>query len=461
MATLPCILPSLEKIGFIWKIPGIGGACRVHLLAATPIAGFILCLIVRVTRRAIRNLPPGPKGLPLIGDALHALDYDWLSSPQRKDEYDAGGFLTQNLTFSLTGYGDLWRRFRRPTVDGFSKTAVQHLHPIQSREAIMLALALTKYPPSPKQFQRHTWSSLLSINYDHPPVDSEDDPAISGVAEHILRIMHEVHSGMRLVEFFPWMKYIPNWFAKWKRDAQHWFVGDSLRNEHFLSEVADDLVNGIDRPCFGATLLKNQDKYPLSELERAWLLGDIVGTSLVSPLPFGIPHASSADDWYEGMYIPKGTIILPNMRLINSDPAVYGADSARFNPSRYMDDKGQVGVLMDGHEGHVSFGYGRRVCPGRFAAEGTLAIDFATLLWALHFDVLRVRRINWTCTPLSPYPVKINPTVICDVLNVANEGQPFGTRREIAKGSLSEPSYYEPEDKANEGCRKKGVGHAA
>src|ERR1700744_4745225 len=51
------------------------------------------------------------------------------------------------------------------------------------------------------------------------------------------------------------------------------------------------------------------------------------------PLPFGIPHASSADDWYEGMFIPKGTIILPNVRVINSDPAVFGSDSdtARFN----------------------------------------------------------------------------------------------------------------------------------
>ncbi|KAH9164021.1 hypothetical protein EDB89DRAFT_2018759, partial [Lactarius sanguifluus] len=37
-------------------------------------------------------------------------------------------------------------------------------------------------------------------------------------------------------------------------------------------------------------------------------------------------------------------------------------------------------------KGHVSFGYGRRVCPGRFVAEGTLGIDFATLLWAMRFE---------------------------------------------------------------------------
>ena len=102
---------------------------------------------------------------------------------------------------------------------------------------------------------------------------------------------------------------------------------------------------------------------------------------------FGIPHASSADDWYEGMFIPKGTVILPNMRVINFDPAVFGSDSARFNPARYLDEKGQLKAPVGGYEeGHMSFGYGRRVCPGMFAAEGTLGIDFATLLWAMRFE---------------------------------------------------------------------------
>jgi cytochrome P450 len=108
-----------------------------------------------------------------------------------------------------------------------------------------------------------------------------------------------------------------------------------------------------------------------------------------SSMPFGVPHASSADDWYEGMFIPKGTVILPNTRVINFDPTVFGEDAARFNPARYLDEKGQVKALMDRREeGHVSFGYGRRICPGRYVAEGTLAIDFATLLWALRFERL-------------------------------------------------------------------------
>ena len=35
-------------------------------------------------------------------------------------------------------------------------------------------------------------------------------------------------------------------------------------------------ANGIDRPSFGATVIKIQSKYHLSELEQAWLVGDMV-----------------------------------------------------------------------------------------------------------------------------------------------------------------------------------------
>ncbi|KAH8979058.1 cytochrome P450 [Lactarius hatsudake] len=458
-----------------------------YLLIATPLVGLVLWLISRLVQRAFRNLPPGPKGLPFIGDVVHATDNDWLASPQRKDDYgelmylsvfgkgvlvvnsqrvavdllekrsniysdrprfiSLNEFLTENLTFVFTGYGDLWRRFRRPAVEGFSKSVVPDFYPIQSREAIMLALALLNSAPSAKKhFQRHAWSIILSINYHLPSMELEDDPALIGIVDHVRRVAHELKPGARLVELFPWMRYIPSRFAKWKRDTQHWFIQDSLRHERLLNKVADDLARGIDQPSFGATLIKNQEKYRLSEREQAWLVSDMLTAGgettsntlhwwllalLVHPevqirahaeldevvgyarpptfadlpslpyiramvkealrwspaTPLGVPHASSADDWYEGMFIPKGTVVLPNMGLINSDPTVFGSDSASFNPARYLDEKGQVKPLMEGREeGHVSFGYGRRVCPGRFVAEGTLAIDFATLLWALRFE---------------------------------------------------------------------------
>jgi hypothetical protein len=107
----------------------------------------------------------------------------------------------------------------------------------------MLALELIKNPPSPeKHFKRHASSIMLSIIYDLPPVDSEDDPVVVAINEHVDRILFEVQPGSRLVEFFPWMKYIPSRFAKWKRDAQYWYIQDSLMFERLLGKVADELV---------------------------------------------------------------------------------------------------------------------------------------------------------------------------------------------------------------------------
>ena len=102
-------------------------------------------------------------------------------------------------------------------------------------------------------------------------------------------------------------------------------------------------------------------------------------------LPFGVPHASIADDWYEGMFIPKGTVCLQNMRVINSEEG-FGSNAARFDPSRYLDERRPVRVFDGREEGHMAFGFGRRICPGRYVAEGTLAIDIATLLWAMRFE---------------------------------------------------------------------------
>ena len=95
-------------------------------------------------------------------------------------------------------------------MEGFSKSVIQDFYPVQSREAIMLALSLKKSPRLKKNFQRHAWSIILSIDYHLPPIESEDDPVVVGIADHVQRTLHEIRPGNRLVEYFPWMRYIPS-----------------------------------------------------------------------------------------------------------------------------------------------------------------------------------------------------------------------------------------------------------
>ena len=89
--------------------------------------------------------------------------------------------------------------------------------------------------------------------------------------------------------------------------------------------------------------------------------------------PLGVPHRSTEDDWYEGMFIPKGTICIANVWHMNRDPEVYGEDAAHFNPARHLDSR---------EDGHVSYGFGRRVCLGRHVSDNSLFINIAVMLWA-------------------------------------------------------------------------------
>ncbi|KAK4157185.1 hypothetical protein C8A00DRAFT_11913 [Chaetomidium leptoderma] len=106
-------------------------------------------------------------------------------------------------------------------------------------------------------------------------------------------------------------------------------------------------------------------------------------TYRMNPLsPLGIPHASVADDVYNGMFIPKGTIVYPNIWAMCHDEAVY-ADPFRFWPDRYRpkEEGGNGEPLPVGN-----FGFGRRICIGRNLAENSLLIVLATMLASVDID---------------------------------------------------------------------------
>jgi len=93
--------------------------------------------------------------------------------------------------------------------------------------------------------------------------------------------------------------------------------------------------------------------------------------------PLGLFHAASKDDFYEGYFIPKGTMMSPNVWAIGHNEAVYGPDTEDFVPERFLTADGQRNDLPDTE---MAFGFGRRICPGRVMGRETLWITAASLL---------------------------------------------------------------------------------
>jgi cytochrome P450 len=103
------------------------------------------------------------------------------------------------------------------------------------------------------------------------------------------------------------------------------------------------------------------------------------------PLRLGLPHKVVEDDWYDGMFIPKGATCMANIWHCNHDRSVFGDDADEFRPERHLDDNGELlpGPKETNQEGHVSFGFGRRACVGRHLANESLFIHTARILWAM------------------------------------------------------------------------------
>ncbi|EKM51686.1 uncharacterized protein PHACADRAFT_102181, partial [Phanerochaete carnosa HHB-10118-sp] len=100
-------------------------------------------------------------------------------------------------------------------------------------------------------------------------------------------------------------------------------------------------------------------------------------------LPLGVAHQSLADDEYKGFYIPAGSVIIGNTWAILHDAERY-PDPDTFNPYRFVDREGRL--QKDAFDPMEAFGYGRRMCPGRY-----FALDF---MWLAMANILAVFSIQ-------------------------------------------------------------------
>ncbi|WQF82048.1 Putative cytochrome P450 [Colletotrichum destructivum] len=236
-----------------------------------------------------------------------------------------------------------------------------------------------------------------------------------------------------LIDTFTWLKHVPYLISPWKRAGEKYHQSEA---EHHVKNfrrglrqpgynVSKQIANGVERlgartseaemAWIAATLtLANSETsvsilswfvvamitYPHMMRKAQAMLDEVVGQQRLPVyedrarlpyidamieevmrwrpiLPAGMDHAVAEEDEYMGYRIPAGATVVASQWAITRDKAVFGADSDDFRPERWLEGQDLP---------KISFGYGRRLCPGRHVGRDGLWIMFARLLWAFEME---------------------------------------------------------------------------
>ncbi|KAF4580754.1 hypothetical protein EYR38_003040 [Pleurotus pulmonarius] len=347
---------------------------------------------------------------------------------------------------SFLPYGHAWRARRRAFWQEFNPERLTNHHPKQlwySRDLLRRLLE------DPKRFLHHIEytlsATIIAVSYGID-VQREDDPNVERSGKALVSLKEAAISGSFMVDILPFLKYIPKWMpwagfkayaervrpltmdmreAPYREGASRLREGegepsilsrsmgrhdvDSHPDEELLKDVTWVAYTGgaETSPLVISTFVAAMVLYPevqkkgQEELDgylgaRLPVFEDLVHLPYVraimlevlrwqSVLPLGAPHRLTMDDEYKGYGIPKGSTIFVNIWALLRDEEVY-PDPGTFNPERFLKD----GVIDPKTLDPIpNFGFGRRICPGRFFAMDSLAISVASILYC--FDISKAK----------------------------------------------------------------------
>lgn len=288
-------------------------------------------------------------------------------------------------------------------------------------------------------YHREAGELILKVVYGYRIEQHRNDPLVDLVDEAMEQFGDAATTGKWLVDLFPFLVYVPEWMpgAEFKRTARIWrktlldcvnipynyvkkqrlrgdesrasFVSQSIEQaqnekafgpaeEHAIKWAAvslyaggaDTSVSSMDSFFLAMSMFPDVQHKAQEEIDR------VVGTARLPSFsdrehlpyvnaiveeaqrwhpiaPMGLPHGTDKEDSINGYRIPKGSLLLPAVWWFTRDPTVYH-DPESFKPERYLEPYNEPSAT------NVTFGFGRRICPGRVLVDTSLYLTFAQAL---------------------------------------------------------------------------------